>query len=89
MIQDGKLYGRESIFHVICRASALPESLKNHDIQKSEALMQLGQVIVKCTMLDDLIWLPVTEFVMIFPTKFVSVQSKLHILVGSDNGLDN
>lgn len=51
LIQDGKLYGREPIFHVICKASALPESLKNHDVQKSEALMQLVQVIVKSTIL--------------------------------------
>lgn len=46
LIQDGKLYGREPIFHVICKASAVPESLKNHDIQKSEALMQLGQLLI-------------------------------------------
>lgn len=44
LVQDGKLYGRDPIFAVITKASALPEFTKNHDIQKSECFMQLGQV---------------------------------------------
>ncbi|KNA16746.1 hypothetical protein SOVF_086350 isoform B [Spinacia oleracea] len=43
LIQDGKLYGRYPIFFVVCKASALPESMKDHDIQKNEAVIQLGQ----------------------------------------------
>lgn len=45
LIQNGKLYGRDPIFLVICKASALPESLKDLDIQKNEAVLQLGQVM--------------------------------------------
>lgn len=44
MVQDGKLYGRDPIFSVISRAAALPEVTKNHDIQKNEYVLQLGQV---------------------------------------------
>lgn len=44
LIQDAKLYGRDSIFAVICRAAALPEVTKDHDIQKDEVVMQLGGV---------------------------------------------
>lgn len=46
LVQDGKLYGRDSIFAVITKASALPEFTKNHDIQKSECFMQLGQLVI-------------------------------------------
>lgn len=44
LVQDGKLYGRDSVFAVICKASLLPEVAKNHDIQKNETVVQLGQV---------------------------------------------
>lgn len=44
LVQDGKLYGRESLFAVICKAALLPEGAKNHDIQKNENVQQLGQV---------------------------------------------
>lgn len=44
LLQDGKLYGRDSIFAVITRAAALPEVTKNHNIQKNEYIVQLGQV---------------------------------------------
>lgn len=45
LFQEGKLYGRDPIFLVICKASALPESMKDIDIQKNEAVVQLGQVM--------------------------------------------
>ncbi|KAF3654185.1 putative N-alpha-acetyltransferase 35, NatC auxiliary subunit-like isoform X2 [Capsicum annuum] len=44
LVQDGKLYGRDSVFSVICKASLLPEVAKNHDIQKIEPVVQLGQL---------------------------------------------
>ncbi|KAL1554833.1 N-alpha-acetyltransferase 35, NatC auxiliary subunit-like [Salvia divinorum] len=46
LVQDGKLYGRESLFAVICKAALLPEGAKNHDIQKTESVQQLGQLLV-------------------------------------------
>ncbi|WJZ98175.1 hypothetical protein VitviT2T_016720 [Vitis vinifera] len=46
LVQDGKLYGRDPIFAVICRAAALPEVVKNHDIQKNEFVVQLGQLVI-------------------------------------------
>lgn len=46
LVQDGKLYGRDPVFAVITKASALPEFMKNHDIQKSECFMQLGQLVI-------------------------------------------
>ncbi|XP_060172014.1 uncharacterized protein LOC132603127 [Lycium barbarum] len=46
LVQDGKLYGRDSIFAVICKASLLPEVAKNHDIQKNETVVQLGQLLI-------------------------------------------
>ncbi|KZV30084.1 N-alpha-acetyltransferase 35, NatC auxiliary subunit-like [Dorcoceras hygrometricum] len=44
LVQDGKLYGRDPIFAVICKASLLPDETKNHIIQKNEAVVQLGQL---------------------------------------------
>jgi hypothetical protein len=44
LVQDGKLYGRDSMFAVITRVAALPEVTKNHDIQNNEYIGQLGQV---------------------------------------------
>lgn len=44
LVQDGKLYGCEPIFVVICKAALLPEEAKNHKIQKNETIDQLGQV---------------------------------------------
>ncbi|KAK9277730.1 hypothetical protein L1049_007277 [Liquidambar formosana] len=46
LVQDGKLYGRDPIFSVISRAAALPEVTKDHDIQKNEYVLQLGQSIL-------------------------------------------
>lgn len=46
LVQDGKLYGRDPIFAVICKAAALPEVTKNHDIQNHESVVQLGQLVV-------------------------------------------
>ncbi|KAG6413788.1 hypothetical protein SASPL_126503 [Salvia splendens] len=46
LVQDGKLYGRESLFAVICKAALLPEGAKNHEIQKNESVQQLGQLLV-------------------------------------------
>ncbi|KAK9268389.1 hypothetical protein L1049_000138 [Liquidambar formosana] len=46
LVQDGKLYGRDPIFSVISRAAALPEVTKNHDIQKNEYVLQLGQLVI-------------------------------------------
>ncbi|GAB2210599.1 hypothetical protein Droror1_Dr00015867 [Drosera rotundifolia] len=46
LVQDGKLYGRDPIFSVICRAASLPISLKDHDIQKNEAVVQLGELVI-------------------------------------------
>lgn len=46
LVQDGKLYGRDPIFAVISKAAALPEVSKNHDIQKNEVLVQLGQLVI-------------------------------------------
>ncbi|KAK9697967.1 hypothetical protein RND81_08G073700 [Saponaria officinalis] len=46
LIQDGKLYGRDPIFHTICKASALPTGLKDHNIQKNDAVVQLGQFLI-------------------------------------------
>ncbi|XP_031261362.1 N-alpha-acetyltransferase 35, NatC auxiliary subunit isoform X3 [Pistacia vera] len=46
LVQDGKLYGRDPIFAVIVKAAALPEVTKNHDIQKNEYILQLGQLVI-------------------------------------------
>ncbi|KAK9149593.1 hypothetical protein Scep_008350 [Stephania cephalantha] len=43
LVQDGKLYGRDLIFDVICKAAALHEITKNHETQKNEFLLPLGQ----------------------------------------------
>ncbi|XP_038695309.1 N-alpha-acetyltransferase 35, NatC auxiliary subunit-like isoform X2 [Tripterygium wilfordii] len=46
LVQDGKLYGRDPIFAVITKAAALPEVMKNHDVQKTECIVQLGQLVI-------------------------------------------
>lgn len=46
LVQDGKLYGREPLFAVICKTALLPEGAKNHDIQKNETVQQLGQLLI-------------------------------------------
>ncbi|KAM7511569.1 hypothetical protein LguiB_010444 [Lonicera macranthoides] len=46
LLQDGRLYGRDPIFAMICKAAALPEVAKNHDIQKNESVIHLGQLVV-------------------------------------------
>ncbi|ONH98448.1 hypothetical protein PRUPE_7G249300 [Prunus persica] len=44
LVQDGKLYGRDPVFAVITRAAALRDNTRNHDIQKKESIVQLGQL---------------------------------------------
>ncbi|KAK6151714.1 hypothetical protein DH2020_014349 [Rehmannia glutinosa] len=46
LVQDGKLYGREPLFAVICKAALLHEGAKNHDVQKNETVTQLGQLLI-------------------------------------------
>ncbi|KAL9151270.1 hypothetical protein ABFS82_11G042300 [Erythranthe guttata] len=46
LVQDGKLYGCEPIFSVICKAALLPEGAKNHELQKNETVVQLGQLVI-------------------------------------------
>ncbi|KAM1173334.1 hypothetical protein ACFX2J_025836 [Malus domestica] len=46
LVQDGKLYGRDPVFAVIIRAAALPDNTRNHDIQKQESIIQLGQLVI-------------------------------------------
>nr|XP_043622884.1 N-alpha-acetyltransferase 35, NatC auxiliary subunit [Erigeron canadensis] len=46
LVQDGKLYGRDPMFAVICKAAAVPEITNNHDLQKNEAFVHLGQLAI-------------------------------------------
>ncbi|XP_010241586.1 PREDICTED: N-alpha-acetyltransferase 35, NatC auxiliary subunit isoform X2 [Nelumbo nucifera] len=46
LVQDGKLYGRDPVFDVICRAAAVSDVPKNSGIQKSEIVLQLGQLAI-------------------------------------------
>ncbi|XP_020237204.1 N-alpha-acetyltransferase 35, NatC auxiliary subunit [Cajanus cajan] len=46
LVQDGKLYGRDPIFSMITRAAGLPDVTENHDIQKNEFMVQLGQLVM-------------------------------------------
>ncbi|KAK7264879.1 hypothetical protein RJT34_32492 [Clitoria ternatea] len=46
LVQDGKLYGRDSMLSMITRAAGLPEVTENHDIEKNEFMMQLGQLVI-------------------------------------------
>ncbi|KAL6585970.1 hypothetical protein OROMI_002614 [Orobanche minor] len=46
LVQDGKLYGREPMFNVVCKAALLPEGTRNHDIQKNESVAKLGQLLI-------------------------------------------
>ncbi|ONH98447.1 hypothetical protein PRUPE_7G249300 [Prunus persica] len=46
LVQDGKLYGRDPVFAVITRAAALRDNTRNHDIQKKESIVQLGQLVI-------------------------------------------
>ncbi|KAL5985708.1 hypothetical protein ACLOJK_027695 [Asimina triloba] len=43
LVQDGKLYGWDPFYDVICRALALPELAKNLEVQKNEFVVRLGQ----------------------------------------------
>ncbi|XP_071908648.1 uncharacterized protein [Coffea arabica] len=45
LVQEGKLYGRDPVFAMICKASLLPDTVKNHDLQKNETIIQLGQLL--------------------------------------------
>ncbi|KAL6519128.1 hypothetical protein OROGR_018448 [Orobanche gracilis] len=45
LVQDGKLYGREPMFNVVCKAALLREGTMNHDIQKNESVVKLGQIV--------------------------------------------
>lgn len=44
VVQDGRLYGRDPMFAVICKDALLPDGAKNHDIQKNITVPQLEQV---------------------------------------------
>lgn len=44
LVQDGKLYGREPIIDVICKAARLPERVKCHAIMKNKTVEKLGEV---------------------------------------------
>lgn len=44
LVQDGKLYGRDPMFGVIIKAAALPDAMKDHDVQKNVYIVQLGKV---------------------------------------------
>ncbi|XP_051152519.1 uncharacterized protein LOC127266347 isoform X2 [Andrographis paniculata] len=46
LVQDGKLYGREPMFAVICKAALLPDGTKSHDLQNNETFVQLGQLVI-------------------------------------------
>ncbi|KAL8508171.1 hypothetical protein ACS0TY_018664 [Phlomoides rotata] len=46
LVQDGKLYGREPMFAVICKAALLPDGAKNQDIQKNKTVAQIGQLLI-------------------------------------------
>ncbi|XP_058115623.1 uncharacterized protein LOC131258366 isoform X2 [Magnolia sinica] len=46
LVQDGKLYGRDPFYDVISRALALPELTRNHELQKNEFIVRLGQLVV-------------------------------------------
>ncbi|XP_057419627.1 uncharacterized protein LOC130713831 isoform X2 [Lotus japonicus] len=46
LVQDGKLYGRDSMFSMITRAAGLPQAAENHDIRKSEFMVQLVQMVI-------------------------------------------
>ncbi|KAM7268550.1 hypothetical protein ACFE04_010716 [Oxalis oulophora] len=46
LAQEGKLYGRDPMFAVITKAAGLPDIVKNHDIQKNEYVVQLGQLVI-------------------------------------------
>ncbi|XP_047311558.1 N-alpha-acetyltransferase 35, NatC auxiliary subunit isoform X2 [Impatiens glandulifera] len=46
LVKDGKLYGRDSMFAAISKAASLPEIMMNHEIQKTEAFVQLEQLVI-------------------------------------------
>ncbi|XP_023002807.1 N-alpha-acetyltransferase 35, NatC auxiliary subunit isoform X1 [Cucurbita maxima] len=46
LVQDGKLYGRDPLYAVITKAAGLPESAKNHENQKNQYIVQLGQLVI-------------------------------------------
>ncbi|XP_040361462.1 uncharacterized protein LOC121049066 [Rosa chinensis] len=43
--ENGKLYGQDPVFGVITRAAAIPDSIRNHDMQKHESIVHLGQYV--------------------------------------------
>lgn len=44
LVQEGKLYGRDPFYDVISRAIALPDVIRNQELEKNEFVVQLGQV---------------------------------------------
>ncbi|KAL4571448.1 hypothetical protein LXL04_018208 [Taraxacum kok-saghyz] len=46
LVQDGKLFGHDPIFNMICKAAAVPELGKNLDIQKNESFVHLCQLAI-------------------------------------------
>lgn len=46
LVQDGKLYGKDSFHEVISRAIALPDVTGDQAFQKNEFVVQLGQLVM-------------------------------------------
>lgn len=46
LVQEGKLYGRDPFYDVISRAIALPDVIRNQELEKNEFVVQLGQLVI-------------------------------------------
>ncbi|KAK4759936.1 hypothetical protein SAY87_023067 [Trapa incisa] len=46
LLQDRKLFGRDTIFSVIAKAAGLSEVAKNNEIENLECIVQLGQLVM-------------------------------------------
>lgn len=46
MVQDGKLFGRDLLSDVICRAMKMPHLANNRDFQRNDSVIQLGRLIL-------------------------------------------
>ena len=78
LVQDGKLYGRDPIFSVINKAAALPEATKNHDIQKNEYIVQLGQVMTIIIYAIHFTFLFCYIFIIIFSMNSIFLRWYIH-----------
>lgn len=56
LVQDGKLYGRDPFYDVISRAIALPDVIRNQELEKNEFVVQLGQVSINILSHGLCIW---------------------------------